>query len=142
MIAVGVPVSLMSLGHCIRSKGEGKLRVALADGAFDGADLVFAELGFRVEIVLWQFSTIGSFVDHREWNILCASNAVLPSMNSFVFLIDRNADAAVEGVEQAASGTTVVVKLSVAELRREQVKHAGDIVHVVDHLEGDASSLS
>jgi hypothetical protein len=41
MIAVGVPVSLMSLGHCIRSKGEGKLRVALADGAFDGADLVF-----------------------------------------------------------------------------------------------------
>ena len=63
-------------------------------------------------------------------------------MKSFVFLVDRNSDAAEEGVEQAPSGTTVVVKLSVAELRREQVQHAGNIVHVVDHLERDASSLS
>ena len=41
MIAVGVSVSLMSAVHCLWSKREGKLGVALADGAFDGADFVF-----------------------------------------------------------------------------------------------------
>ena len=63
-------------------------------------------------------------------------------MNSFVFFVDRDTNASVKGIEEATSGTTVVEELSVAEMRRVQVQHAGDIVHEVDHFEGDAASFS